>query len=167
MRTRLLAWALVVVVGCAATQYDVLSRHDENYDFKGKNTYRWLEIPANERLPTTVADYERSDRLIIKTIDEQLQERGFQVSDNPDYNVTYRVQVQDIIITGDRGYTDAWDPDGDSGRYQKGSLVLDVIDAQTNDLVWRGAALADFTPGRGEKLLDEAVARILDEFPDI
>lgn len=166
MRTRLLALALVVVVGCAATTFDVLSRHDENYDFKGKRTYKWLEIPANERLPTTVADYQRSDRIMRESIDRELQDRGFKVADSPDYHITYWVQVKERIATGDYGSTGAWDPNWYVGRYEKGGVVIDVIDAHSNELVWRGTALADFRPGKGEKLVDEAVARILDEFPD-
>lgn len=170
MRTRLPALALAVVVGCASTTFDVLSRHDENFDFKGKRTYQWLPIPANRRLPTTVADYESSDRTIRKAFDLELQDRGFKASDNPDYRITYWVQVQDRITAGDYadvyGSTGGWDPNWYSDRYKKGGLVLDVIDAASNDLVWRGAALADFRPGKGEKILDAAIVRILDEFPD-
>ncbi len=172
MRTRLLAGALlvIVVVGCAGTSFDVLSRQEDGFDFKGKNTYKWLEIPANQKLPTTVADYDASDRVIRQTFDRHMEDRGFKTADDPDYRVTYWVQVQENITAGrysdTYGNTGAWDPDLHSGRFVKGALVLDVIDTASNDLVWRGTALADFTPGKGDKILDEAVARILDEFPD-
>ena len=54
-------------------------------------------------------------------------------------------------------------------RYEEGTLILDFMDAKTNKLIWRGAAKAEIdrvnTPGKKDKLIAEAVQKILKSFP--
>jgi hypothetical protein len=54
-------------------------------------------------------------------------------------------------------------------RYEEGTLMLDVIDNASNELVWRGAAQARIDPNRSPQerteLINRAVREILDRFP--
>ena len=54
-------------------------------------------------------------------------------------------------------------------QYEEGTLVLDLIDAKSRDLIWRGAAKADVevatTPEKRDKLIQAAVHKILENFP--
>jgi hypothetical protein len=55
-------------------------------------------------------------------------------------------------------------------RYEAGTLVLDVIDARTNTLIWRGWAqnsVEDMLDDRDRmaKTIDQAVARMLLRLP--
>jgi hypothetical protein len=54
-------------------------------------------------------------------------------------------------------------------QYEEGSLILDFVDPQTKQLIWRGSAKAEVddvkTPEKREALIDEAVQKILKNFP--
>jgi len=54
-------------------------------------------------------------------------------------------------------------------QYREGTLILDVVDAGADAVVWRGSAQAQLA-GSGEPLtrrarIQEAVRRILERFP--
>ena len=55
-------------------------------------------------------------------------------------------------------------------NYEQGTLVVDIVDAHSNKVVWRGWA-QDSVEGvidnqdRMERQLDEAVTRMLEQFP--
>jgi len=54
-------------------------------------------------------------------------------------------------------------------KYDEGTLILEVVDAASGRLVWRGWAQAEVKskadPGQREARIWEAVAKILDQFP--
>jgi hypothetical protein len=55
-------------------------------------------------------------------------------------------------------------------QYEAGTLVLDIVDAQTNRLIWRGWAqnsVADMLEDRAvmAKTIDQAVTRMLLRLP--
>lgn len=52
-------------------------------------------------------------------------------------------------------------------NYKEGSLVIDVIDAKTNKLVWEGIGNAEFEkrPKNPEEAISSAVNKILADFP--
>ena len=54
-------------------------------------------------------------------------------------------------------------------EYEQGTLVIDIVDAARNTLVWRGAGEArlrsDPTPDQISQRVREAVAEILGRFP--
>ena len=53
--------------------------------------------------------------------------------------------------------------------YEEGTLLLDVVDGRTNELVWRGAASTrinpDRTPQERTELIRTAVQKMLKDFP--
>jgi hypothetical protein len=55
------------------------------------------------------------------------------------------------------------------GEYLEAQLVLDVVDARTNELIWRGWATDDLDGNpRAEAVqqyIEEAVEQILERFP--
>ena len=55
---------------------------------------------------------------------------------------------------------------GAATTYTEGTLVIDIIDAGTNELVWRGAAVSALDdPTYDAKDINKAVEKILEEFP--
>ena len=54
-------------------------------------------------------------------------------------------------------------------EYLQGTLVLDIIDARTNELIWRGWANTvldhDPEPEEVHMYVNEAVRKMLEEFP--
>lgn len=77
----------------------------------------------------------------------------------PDLLVRYTASAQSVTVTGDPNFTqnEIWTNQGESDRYIENVLVIELIDPDTDELVWRStatAADADFA-----KL--EQVARIV------
>jgi hypothetical protein len=54
-------------------------------------------------------------------------------------------------------------------EYEEGTLILDIVDKTSNELVWRGSAQAevnmDVTPAERQERVTNAVQLILEEFP--
>jgi hypothetical protein len=54
-------------------------------------------------------------------------------------------------------------------QYEEGTLVLDIVNAKSNQLMWRGSAQAEINrqlkPEEREKRLQEAIGKILAQFP--
>jgi hypothetical protein len=68
------------------------------------------------------------------------------------------------------GYCYAGDCLGDVATYEAGTFVLDVVDARTNRLIWRGWAQSHLEGVLDNEVkmaqrIDEAVKRMLERFP--
>jgi hypothetical protein len=109
-------------------------------------------------------------------VEKQLAERGIELSTSgvPDLlihyhpNVTQRVDVN--RIDQQYGYCYAADCRVRVMEYEAGTLVLDVVDFRTNQVVWRGWAQANFVgvidnPDRLEQMINKAVEQMLGRFP--
>ena len=72
------------------------------------------------------------------------------------------------------GYGSWWGPypygrNIDVSYYTQGSLIIDLVDNAKDELVWRGIGTAVVqdrgTPEERKKFIDEAVAKILSQYP--
>ena len=55
---------------------------------------------------------------------------------------------------------------GTGTPYTKGTLVIDILDAKTDELVWRGSAVNRMSdPTYDAKEINKVVEKILEEFP--
>jgi hypothetical protein len=52
-------------------------------------------------------------------------------------------------------------------EYTQGSVIVDVIDPQTQELLWRGQGVANVSsdPGKYTQEMNQSVAAILKKFP--
>jgi hypothetical protein len=108
-------------------------------------------------------------------VEAGLKAKGYlQAEGAPDFLVATYVGRQSRIQVTDWGYgygpRGAWYGGGvDVYQYEQGSLVLDIVDARTKKLVWRGTATAIIDPGASPeertKRINEAVAKMLEDFP--
>lgn len=123
---------------------------------------------------------------IRSEIDRQLVAKGFRKATgmNPDIYVAYRVALQTRIESSPvrlgEQYVPAWGTDawanrtlGSRGTYvresEQGTLVVDVIDATTSRLIWRGTAKTEVDPSDSHSAkkakIRAAVGRLLRRFP--
>jgi len=124
-------------------------------------------------------DNDLLDRRVRGAVERELAARGFQrVEADPTFFVEYHTalasKVQVRSIGSSYGYGPgnwaAVAPGGTFARtYDEGSLILDVVDAESRDLVWQGIAWAEVyptdSPAEREKKINEAVREILERFP--
>ena len=155
----------LVSAGCSSV-YDVQYDYERDTDFSRFQTYHWL--PAGESADSNSLDIKR----IRKAVDHVLASKGLtEMSDNPDLLVYEQLGSKDVVNIKSRGFRRGY---GRSSRvssynYEEGSLTLKFADATSQELVWQGTANAEIdqvrTPEEREKLINEAVTKILKNFP--
>jgi len=171
------AWPLAAVAaitalalaGCAAA---VRSYVDRGADFSRYRTYGWGPADAlttgDPRLDNNPFFRER----LQADVDAQLAARGYEQTapEAADLLLHYHVSVTqriDVNAVDQRyGYCDDCQP----RVYDAGTLTLDLVDARTGRLVWRGWAERSIEGTLDkqewmEQQIDEAVARILERLP--
>lgn len=163
-RIGLLVAALpVLVVACSSM--NVRSDYDRTVDFRRYRSYDWLPGPGGEAVTTM------DDRRIKQAVNVNLLEKGLQINqDAPDLFVTYHTGQQNPVQVQQRGYTyGAWGGNVASNRHDVGTLIIDLIDARTNELIWRGTATdsvdPNWKPEKIEQVINEAVKKLLKDYP--
>lgn len=165
---------LAGAAGCS-TVYDVQFDYNTKTDFANLKTYNWLPVP--EKTDIDSLDVVR----VQKAVNAEMQAKGLKMtSDNPDFLIAEHLGKEDKVSVRDWGYdygpyAGYWGGyRGSMGgvstfQYQEGSLILDFVDPQTKQLIWRGSAKAEVddmrTPEKRETLINEAVQKILKNFP--
>ncbi len=170
---------LAILVGCAKMQ--IQSAHNPLTNFSTYRTYQWLP----ETRPKTGdprIDNPDLDSRIRNLVDARLSIQGYpqKLSGPPDFYVAYHVALKNSLSAGDPGAnygyqfahvdTGSWGGDKNPiGQYERGVLLLDILDATTRKLVWRGSARADVDLSAPQTHRDEqlrkAVRGILERFP--
>ncbi len=173
---------IVFAAGCSSIK--VKTDYDELASFRDFRSYAWVDNESDSRGHPAL-DSPLTGRRIQNAVDSELIRRGYRRTDTgtPDFYITYTITSSrrtDITSTGDpygyRYYTGyrssryhGTGVDVQTNHWVESTIVLDVIDAKTYEVVWRGWATADLdanpTPDRVSYYVERAIARILDEFP--
>jgi len=170
-----------LLAGCVG-MLDVVTDYDTTFDFSRLRTYRWL--PGKAAIPGRDERYgELLDNRLRGAIERELASKGYsRADDKPDYVVTSCGALEDKIEVrvindyyagqGYGGYyaRGGWTtPRADAYQYRLGTLIVDVIDAASNRLVWRGTVEGEADlykdPKKREARLNEAVQKVLARFP--
>jgi hypothetical protein len=178
MRNLLLLFFLgVILAGCSSVQvsYD----YDQQADFSSIRSYAWrgVDVPGDVLSQNPLAG-----KRIRQSIDRHLADRGYQlVDDKPDVLVAiHAVTKEKMRVTNwggyyrDPWYDPWWGPGPYGGRmdvqyYTEGTLVIDIVDAASNELIWRGLGMSLVRKYKNQEQMQEAIDRcvteILDRFP--
>jgi hypothetical protein len=165
-RTMLRPATLAVFIGLAlsgaAGAADIKVNYDWQADFTRYKTWRWRKgTPA----PDPVAD-----KRLREAIESRLAARGLtRVESRGDLDVVYRVAAENKIGVENLGYKQPFF-EGRATRIRHlrmGTLVLDMIDASSGKVVWRGEAYDATTTALSdlERMIDEGIAQLLQDFP--
>jgi hypothetical protein len=166
LRIAMLVGAAAVLLGTAAKAQEVSYDLDKTADFTALRSYAWVS-------GTPVRD-ELNDRRIVEAVSQQLEAKGlFEVSPeaDPDLLVAYHAGVSRDLEVNGTGW--AYRPAGrGSARVEEvlvGTLVVDVMDARTGKVIWRGVATKDLDtradPEKREKNLDRAAEKMFKHYP--
>jgi len=172
---------IAAVAGCSSLS--VKHDYDPEVDFSKFTTYAWYDLPSDYQMTTSEAQVRNSllDGRLKSATDAELKARGMEwVEVNPDLYIVYHVGVKDRVdITnygygyggyGYRGWHGGYHGnDFQVYNYQEGTLIVDFIDADTKELVWRGTAqkvLGDAgSPERAQAEVDKIMAKMLALYP--
>ncbi len=173
---------MLTLVACAgietSTNYDPTAMDK----LSGYRTYSWLPQPRgqeNTRVYNPIVETR-----VKQAVDQELASRGYRkVEQNPDFQIGWQGAIDKKldVQTVDRYYGYSWGswyspyymgavaPETYVREYEQGTLILDIVDASSNQLVWRGTAQAELSSSssvsKRQERLNEAVHDTLKDFP--
>ena len=162
---------------------------DRKADFGGYHTYAWLS-GDQEKTGDRRADSSAVDMRIRIAVGTQLRLKGYHAvaEGKPDFYVAYHIGLKDsspsistqYYSDGMAGHAFAHaadtrsagkstPTDNEAPSFLTGSLLIDIVDAASQKLIWRGTAAGEVDPGLTSQQRDERtktiVQRILSHFP--
>jgi len=177
----LAALATLALAGCSTVK--VVTDFDTEASFHSYKTFAWLPGPEKA---TGIAriDNPLLAKRIRKSVTRQLQLQSYVEADasSADMLVGYHISLEqkvDVTTMNDyygygRRSSRAWGGSMAHSRtmvhvYETGTLVIDLVDRQRNELVWRGSGESRLTPNPTPEEIDkkvtEVVGAILAKFP--
>lgn len=164
----LLASAALGLTSCSPFQ--VRSDYAETANFNSYKTYK-LRI---DDLKLNDIDKDR----VLNELSRQLQSKGLASGENPDLIINVKAnhkKVTDITTNSPYGMWGWGGPFGWgvgvnrtwSSNYNEGALIVDLIDARTNKLVWQGigSGISVDSPKAKQRQIPEIVAEIMANYP--
>ncbi|HZW80993.1 MAG TPA: DUF4136 domain-containing protein [Candidatus Deferrimicrobiaceae bacterium] len=158
--------AVLLAFAAVALAQDVKTDYDHHANFSQYHTYYWEKVKTTDPL---------WENRIKDAVDHELQAKGWQRVDSGGDVAVMAVgssrnqQEYQTFYDGLGGWR--WGGFGETTtqveNYPVGSLVLDLYDARTKQLIWRGVSSEALSnnPEKNEKKLDKAVDKMLEHFP--
>jgi len=182
----LLALLSLALTACSTVK--VSTDYDQNTDFTMLKGFSWLPEAEKIEQDSTYLNNRIMDIRITKAVNQQLINQGFSFSTTADFYVNYNITSEkktDIrnyanysgygpswgwgVGYGHRGMSLSAHSETRIDEYQQGSLIVDVIDPKSLELIWRGIGskrLPESTDAAEmDKLVAEVVKNILIKFP--
>ena len=190
MRWTLLAGIVAAFSGhqAAAQKLQVETHKDESADFSAFRTYAWL--PAAPVVHNVAADVARNPTLsqealgpaITAAVDRELTARGLVQAplETADIHVAYFAALtvgfdqSDLgehygYITGFVSPVPSFAPTTSNTVYQKGTVLIDVVNRAANRAIWRGTVITrvdqEHTLEKRVERINEGAKRLFREFP--
>lgn len=161
----------LALLACSVTPaQDVTTNAMPGVSFANYHTYKWVTVEGAS-YPNQIVDTQ-----IKNSIDSQLQTKGLvkSTTDKADLYVAYQVSLNQEKQWNAYGMGGGLRWGGGMATAQSstisiGTLVLDMYDPSTKQLVWTGRATKTLDPGANEqkkqKNLDKAMQKLLKNFP--
>jgi Domain of unknown function (DUF4136) len=160
----------LVLLSTMAVAQSVTYDFDKTADFSKFKTYAWGR--------STGVNDELNDRRIVSAIDAQMAAKGLvkvAPSEHPDVFVVYHARFEtNLEISGFSSgmpYRFGGLRTGTARVEQVavGDLTVDIIDARTRTIVWRGTAVKDVdaktSPEKRDKNVNKAVEKLFKNYP--
>jgi hypothetical protein len=159
---------LLVALLAACRSPQVGYDYDRSADFGRYRSYAWVsdaqEATGDKRLDSALVNAR-----IRAAIDSQLRAKGYVVSadGSPDFLVGYYAGMKDLLkgastqnYIGDRAHG-TFTTVSDIQAYHEGTLLIDIVDATSQQMVWQASARADVDQSLGPKERDAKVNDIV------
>jgi hypothetical protein len=132
----ILILAAALLQGCAGISIE--TDFDRTADFSSLKTYRWIEHEQDDEDNPLMRDpLIRSH--VRSAVDTTLAAKGYRrlETGRPDFLVAYYFTARNMVDVT-YGY---WYPYSNVYHYREGTLVVDVVDPEKKQLIWRGWAI--------------------------
>ncbi len=172
---RLLAIVPLAAASACAT-LRVGADHEPGVRFERYTTFDW---GARDPLPTGDSRLDNNpffDSRVRSAVELELAAKGLRrVTESPDLLVHYHASVRQRVdvIKSDEALGYSYPDYGQSAtliEFEEGTLLLDVAEAKSKRILWRGWARSDVggaieNPREMEKRIEQAVRRMMELFP--
>jgi hypothetical protein len=162
----------ILTFSCAS---NVLVDYDREADFKKYRTYKYVKKDIMVIHKDTKSPYinDLNQKRFSQAIDRELRAKGYEriTEGTPDFKVLFHVRLQKKLNMSHYSYS-YW-PDRGYGQsitagriFEEGSLIIDIIDVEDNQLIWRGVAEGElFETEDIDSVINKVVKNIMKEFP--
>jgi len=175
------------ITGCSSVK--VSSDFDPAVSFSGYQAYNWLPGAPKATGDPRIDGNTLLQSRIRNAVDDELNFKGFKKAEagKADFWITFHVtldqKTQIQTINSMNNYPYGWggmyggyySNSALAGRdtfvysYDEGSIIVDIIDANTRKLLWRGTATDQVhfsdKPEEKEQKINEAIKKLLETFP--
>jgi hypothetical protein len=169
-RWAVLAMAGLWAAGCATM--NVNSYLERGADLRQYRTYDWGPVAHLSTGDPRLDNNRFFDERVRAQVEKELASRGFEKAAQPDMLVHYHASISQEIDVREFDDSDSYCADHDCRPfiYDKGSLIVDLVEPRTDRLLWRGWAEGSIegvidNQSWMESRIDETVARILNRLP--
>jgi len=170
-------WMLCALAAVACSGVKVQTEYDQAANFKGYHTYAWIpQQPGPEQ--AAAARDPRIREAVVRSVEGGLAAKGMTKAEPgqvPDLLVAVHGFATNRIDVRSYGYAYGPSPYGfyptlatggvEVSQYKDGTLILDLIDGSSKQLVWRGTATDTFDPGAEAKTISKAIEATLEHYP--
>jgi Domain of unknown function (DUF4136) len=167
MKTKFVLWAMLACIASTVALGQTVSvNYNRSQSFSQYHTYAWGADNANQIQNSILAQQAKSD------IDSAMQGKGLQLvqeSQNPDIILTasggmkQQTSYSAMGMRGIGGGMGSITPE----QSVEGTMIVDLYDAKTKSLVWRGVAQNTLSNngGKNSQMVGKAVQKMFKQWP--
>ncbi|MGO1751350.1 MAG: DUF4136 domain-containing protein [Psychroflexus sp.] len=158
---------IAMITSCSSVK--VATDYDKEADFDKYNTFAFYKPGIDE---AKISDLDK--KRVLRAIDLELKAKGFTKSENPDFLISFFTESREEInvYQNNYGYTWGWSPyyygqQSTVTSNTEGTLYIDVIDRETNQLIWQGIGKGYLETDSDKKTerISEIVHEIIAQYP--
>ena len=162
---------LVMLTSCSSVK--VVSDYDTKVDFTSYKTFAFYKKGIDK---ASVSDLDK--KRIMRAVEAELLAKGFSKSANPDILVSIFTKSREQVNVSDNNIGIGWGwgynpwfygrTNININQYTEGTLFIDFIDKNTNELIWQGigsGAMKMSNIEKKEERINEFVYKIISTYP--
>lgn len=166
-KSNFFAFVLLLVFASCSSVY-VATDYDKKANFEGYKTFAYFKSGIDK---AEISDLDK--KRILFALDEVMLSKGFTKAENPDLLISFFTKERERVdVYNNFGYGWGWRPYWGYGystpvTTTEGTLIIDVIDAKTKELIWQGKGTGYLTENVNKKdaRIKEFVSKILEKYP--
>ncbi len=180
IKTLVFITGIILLSGCATkANFDF----DEQFDF---STLKNFQISPSPKKSDSGSQFEGPlvEKRIVTAIEAELVQKGYVKADaDAEFRVIYQLGIKREVTSNSSSISFGVGrykrgssmgvaygfPANDVKTYDRGILTIDILNATTGDLIWRGSSSRRLydgsTPEKSKQLVTEVVSMILEQFP--
>ncbi|MBP9794057.1 MAG: DUF4136 domain-containing protein [Flavobacterium sp.] len=159
-------FGLLLLASCSSVY--VNTDYDKKADFSNYKTYAFLKSGIDK---AEISDLDK--KRILYAIDDAMAAKGFTKSENPDILISiFTKERERVDMYQSYGFSYGWNPWWGFNYNRpvtttEGTLLIDVLDAKSKELVWQGKGSGYLTQNVDKKdaRIAEFVTKILEKYP--